>query len=635
MLTAGGSPKKPALSTAEGSKSLTPKQILNLRILDPACGSGSFLLGAYTCLLNYHRDWYVENNPKKHTKKIYQGKGGQWYLTIAEKKQILLNNIFGVDIDSQAVEVTKLSLLLKVLEGETSETIGQTYKIFHERALPDLGNNIKCGNSLIGPDFYEDKEPESVTDELRQKINPFDWHAEFPKIFSGKNPGFDAVIGNPPYVRIQTMKDTQPEAIPYFGEHYKSASKGNYDIYVVFAERGLSLLKNFGLLGFIIPHKFFNAKYGQPFRKVLSDGKHILHIVHMGHQQVFSQVSTYTCLLFLSKSPSDRFRMVNVTDLDEWRLTSSRTEGVVESSRVTDAEWNFVIGKGARIVEKLNEISVKLGDKSRIFQGLVTGADDIFILENPGDIEPSLLRPFMRSQHLRRYGYARPEFWMLFPYYLERGKANLIPEKDFESKYPKAWQYLNEHKSRLVGRERGKWYHDRWYAFGRSQNLTMMEGPKLIIQVLSITPRMIYDDRSLYMTGGGGGPFYGIKTKDKSISLYFLLGIMNSKLFGFLISNQSTTMRGGYIRFSKQYIESAPIPMRDLSNIADKVRHDKMVKLVDRMLDLNKRLTKAKVPAEKTRIQRQITTTDKQIDKLVYKLYNLTPEEIAIVGGRK
>ncbi|MFZ0035247.1 MAG: DNA methyltransferase, partial [Sedimentisphaerales bacterium] len=172
----------------------TQKDISKLKILDPACGSGSFLLGAYTYLLNYHRDWYVENNPKNYTKQIYQGRGGLWFLTIAEKKKILLNNIFGVDIDSQAVEVTKLSLLLKVLEGESQETLP-----FRERALPDLGNNIKCGNSLIGPDFFDNPDIDSSDDELQQKINAFDWKKEFPQIFKTKNLGFDAVIGNPPY----------------------------------------------------------------------------------------------------------------------------------------------------------------------------------------------------------------------------------------------------------------------------------------------------------------------------------------------------------------------------------------------------------------------------------------------------
>ena len=140
----------------------TPNQVSKLRVLDPACGSGSFLLGAYQRLLDWHLAWYSENEPEKHRKgrktKIFQGPGGDWRLTTAEKKRILLNNIYGVDIDLQAVEVTKLSLLLKVLEGENEETLGKNLRLFHERALPDLGQNIKCGNSLIGPNFYENRQ---------------------------------------------------------------------------------------------------------------------------------------------------------------------------------------------------------------------------------------------------------------------------------------------------------------------------------------------------------------------------------------------------------------------------------------------------------------------------------------------
>src|SRR4030067_3019065 len=224
-------------------RQLSPKQISKIRILDPACGSGSFLLGAYQYLLDYHRDWYQKDGAQKHTKEIYQGQGGQWYLTTQEKKRILLNNIYGVDIDPQAVEVTKLSLLLKVLEGENQDTLEKQMKLFKERALPDLGSNIKCGNSLIGPDFYSvgaglalplfDKEEV-------YRINPFDWQKEFPEIM--ERGGFDTVIGNPPYIRIQTMKEWAPVEVELYKKYYASASKGSYDIYVVFAERGLSLL---------------------------------------------------------------------------------------------------------------------------------------------------------------------------------------------------------------------------------------------------------------------------------------------------------------------------------------------------------------------------------------------------------
>ena len=194
---------------------------------------------------------------------VYQGKGEEWKLTTAERKRILLNNIFGVDIDRQAVEVTKLSLLLKVLEGENEETISKQLKLFAERALPDLSRNIKCGNSLVGWDILKDNP--GLSEEEIARINPFDWEREFAEVFL--KGGFDVVIGNPPYIRIQMMKEWAPLEVEHYKEKFISASTGNYDIYVVFVEQGLSLLNKNGRLGFILPHKFFNAKYGQPLAR--------------------------------------------------------------------------------------------------------------------------------------------------------------------------------------------------------------------------------------------------------------------------------------------------------------------------------------------------------------------------------
>ena len=272
----------------------TPRQIANLKILDPACGSGSFLLGAYTYLLDYHRDWYVDNDPQKYPKKIYQGRGGQWYLTNAEKKRILLNNIFGVDIDSQAVEVTKLSLLLKVLEGENAQTLENQYRLFHERALPDLANNIKCGNSLISSDFFDNLDPESITEELRQRINAFDWHTEFPQIFSGKNPGFDAIIGNPPYGGL-IPKNTRN----YYARKYPNSCAPR-DTYMFFIDKGLRLSRIGGLFGMITPNTWMQIFSAKKFRQHLLNNFSINQVLHF-KKKVFPRVTVNCEILIVSK----------------------------------------------------------------------------------------------------------------------------------------------------------------------------------------------------------------------------------------------------------------------------------------------------------------------------------------------
>ncbi|MFH1086933.1 MAG: DNA methyltransferase, partial [Chloroflexota bacterium] len=200
----------------------------HLRILDPACGSGSFLLGAYQYLLNWHLKWYTEHETQRARPELRTLPDGSQRLTIDVKKRILRNNLYGVDIDAQAVEVTKLSLLLKVLEGETEGSLGVQLAMFRERALPDLGANIQCGNSLIGYDY-----PSVGNADEWERVNPFDWQAAFPVVFAAG--GFDAVIGNPPYVRQETL-GTQKG---YFSGRYR-VYHGIADLYAYFIERGIS-----------------------------------------------------------------------------------------------------------------------------------------------------------------------------------------------------------------------------------------------------------------------------------------------------------------------------------------------------------------------------------------------------------
>jgi type I restriction-modification system DNA methylase subunit len=622
----------------------SPVQISKIKILDPACGSGSFLLGAYTCLLDYHRDWYVENNPEKHTKKIYQGRGGLWFLTIAEKKRILLAHIFGVDIDSQAVEVTKLSLLLKVLEGETAETVGQTYKMFHERALPDLGDNIKCGNSLISPDFFDNPNIDSSDQELVRKINAFDWQKEFPQIFSRKNPGFDAVIGNPPYVRIQSLKETQPEAVLYFTSNYQSAVKGNYDIYVVFVEKGLDLLNTTGCLGFILPHKFFNAQYGQSLRVLIARAENLSQVVHFGHQQVFAGATTYTCLLFLEHPPQKKFKFVKVDNLLEWSSTGKAPERAIQSKNLKDEKWNFVLGSDAALFEKLKSMPTKLSNLTRIFVGTQTSADSIFVLKNchlDGNyivgtcavtnkdvrVEAESVKPFLQGKSIRRYQPVSADNYLICPYIIRKDDYNLISEEQLSTKYPLAYDYLKSHRSLLCAREKGKFKGSDWFAFGYPKSMTLFQVTKLIVPDYNNMPSFTFDNSGhFYKTG------YGIVLLDGvQESLFYLLGLLNTRLLFQYLRHIGTVLRGGYLRFWRQFIEQLPIRTIDFDNPEEKRMHNKMVSLVDTMLGLHKKLYSAKVPSEKTKIQRQIDATDKKIDQLVYELYSLTEEEIKII----
>ena len=647
----------------------TPAQADRLRILDPACGSGSFLIQAYQRLLDGYRDRYVEGGPEKRARGrrpvLYQAAGGEWRLTTAERKRILLNNIYGVDIDPQAVEVTKLSLLLKVLEGESGETLTNQIKLFQERALPDLSGNIRCGNSLIGTDFYDGAQLTLLGDEDQYRINCFDWEKEFPEVFKmsvpspstgegsgGGDPrgGFDAVIGNPPYIRIQTMKEWAPLEVEFYKRAFAAAGKGNYDIYTVFVEKGLSLLNGRGRLGFILPHKFFNAQYGEPLRSLLAKGKHLAGVVHFGDAQVFAGATTYTCLLFLEKAGADACRFTKVDDLEAWQKTGQGTKGAIPAANVTAAEWNFAVGRGTDLFEKLRRMPVKLGDVADgMFVGQQTSADTVYLFKDYRQgsdnkttevlskelnqwvpVESNILKPVIRSGRIRRYE-AGPSALVLFPYEVKDNAAHLYSSEEMKRDYPLAWSYLNGNKKLLENREKGKFKDEQWYRYGRTQNLGLWEQPKLMVPYM-ITKLAAYLDRAdhfyfINVTTGG----YGITTDHPAVSLPYLCGLLNSPLLDFYLKRVSTNFQGGYLAANKQYIEQLPIRPIDFADAADRERHDRMVALVEEMLALHRRLASARTAHEQTNLKRQIDASDRRIDLLVYDLYGLTEEEIRIV----
>jgi len=629
----------------------TPEEIAHIKILDPACGSGSFLIGAYTYLLRYHLDWYVSNKPKKHKEAVFQVTENEWYLTTAEKKRILLDNVFGVDIDSQAVEVTKMSLLLKVLEHESRESIDQQMKLGLEGVLPNLGDNIKCGNSLIGPEYYELEQQGSMFDEKEmRRVNVFDWEDDrkgFGEIM--RKGGFDCVVGNPPYVRIQTMKEWAPTEVEFYKKHFVAASRGNYDIYVIFVERALQLLNARGRMGYILPHKFFQAKYGQPLRELTATGKHLGKIVHFGDQQIFDGATTYTGLLFLDKAGNKNFRYVKVRDLNAWRISGDATDGKIHADKVTGSEWNFVIGSDASLFERMSEMPVKLEDiTTGMFVGLQTSADTVYLFKEyqneNGDIvdvwskelnawikiERTFLKPVVRSGNISRYS-ANPTALVLFPYEVRECNARLYTPTEMREQCPLAWAYLNQNKRLLEGREKGKFNDLQWYRFGRTQNLGMWEQPKLMIPYMITNLAAYYDknDNFYFINVTTGG--YGITIDETMFRYQYLCGLLNSRLLHFYLKQVTTNFRGGYFAANKQFIEQLPIHTINFDDPAEKAQHDKLVALVESMLELQKKYHDARMEQDKELYERQIKVVDAQIDRLVYDLYGLTEEEIMVV----
>lgn len=604
-------------------------------------------------------------------------------MTIAEKKRILLNNIYGVDIDRQAVNVTQLNLLLKALEGETDQTL--QLSLFQERVLPQLSHNIKCGNSLIDDAFYASGQATMFPDEsLLRRVNAFDWMAEFPQVFTptptlplkggggplsspspsegpvlskvegegrrgGQAGGFDAVIGNPPYIRIQMMTEWAPEEVAYYKQRYTAAGKGNYDIYVIFVEKGLSLLRQGGRLGYILPHKFFNAKYGEPLRRLLAEGKHLAEIIHFGDQQVFANATTYTCLLFLEKAGRDSFHLVKAHDLAAWRRGETQPEGDLPAPQVTASEWNFTVGSGSSLFDRLSQIPKKLEDVTdRIFQGLKTGADKVFIvsfvesvdnfivkvkspqLDEIVTLETALLHPLAKGGDSLRFIVRDVDRRIIFPYEFSNGKTTLISQQTMRANYPRTWEYLKRNKQALDEREHGKFSGSNWYGYSRNQALDVISLPKIFTRDISnIASYSLDTDGKIFFTGGAAGG-YGILPIQGGNQKY-LIGLLNSRLLDWFLEQVSTQMRGGWRSYEARFIKQLPIRTIDFAKSAEAKQHDEMVRLVEQMLALHQKVASAKNPADKQLYQRQIAATDRAIDRLVYTLYNLSQEEIKIV----
>ncbi|MGH9426948.1 MAG: Eco57I restriction-modification methylase domain-containing protein [Terriglobia bacterium] len=614
----------------------TPKQIEKMRILDPACGSGSFLIGAFQCLIDYHARYLTEHPKEAQGHPLFpdliNSENGEPRLSVIRKAKILKNNLFGVDIDPQAVEITMMSLYLKALEGERSQLPPK------QHLLPELKDNIICGNSLIGPDIYG--QGTLFGDADRDRINAFDWNSEgasFGRIM--KDGGFDCVIANPPYIRIQTLREFSPIEADYLKRGYTTTSSGNFDIYVCFVEKGLSVLRDFGRLGFILPSKFFQTDYGKPLRELLTGKQAIESVVDFSHLQVFDGPTTYTCLLFLTRSPRQTVQYTRIEDAGKL-FSLAGQPSTVPIAELSSGPWVFAGRHERRIFEKMESDSVRLIDlPSEISRGSSSGADDVFVVGRTGRsgmymsrdgqtvrLEPAILRVPLYATGFGRYHFGpESEERIIFPYRVEGRSSSLIEEKDLKREFPRAFEYLRARRHLLDERKQ----FAAWYSYSAPRNLSAHDTANLLVPLLA--DRGLFSEfpsgqhRFCLMASGG----FSIKLgKSVQLSPKYLLGLLNSKLLFAYLKSKSNVFRGGWITCTKQYV--GPLPLR----FANKARHDKLVVLVDRMLELNKKKHSGKLaPSEVERLEREIAATDAEIEKVVYELYGITGNERKIIEG--
>jgi hypothetical protein len=592
------------------------------------------LLGAYQYLL----DWYLEEyrqSPKKWSRgqnpRLYENNSGEWQLTIAERKRILTTHIYGVDIDPQAVEVTKLSLLLKVLEDDKSVT--QQLALFQERVLPDLDENIKCGNSLIGPDYYASNPTQMGmfgNEEEFYRINAFDWQTEFKDIMQAG--GFDVVIGNPPYVRQEMLGEFKG----YFQQNY-NVYHGMADLYTYFIEKGISLLKPQGAFGYIVANKWLRANYGKPLRQWLKH-QYIANFIDFGDTPVFPKATTYPCVLITRKDiPSSFFIAAQVDTLSFTNLENYIIEQSfkVNQDQLSDEGWSLVDTDTQALLTKIGDIGILLKDyvKEKIYYGVKTGLNKAFIIDSEtrakliaSDNKSSkLIKPFLAGRDIKRYDSPNSTRYLIL---IPKGWTNLNSGNS-----SKAWRWLTEHYPAIANylsrfeEDAQKRYDkgDYWWELRACDYYDEFEKPKIMLPDISIRGNFTYDEDGIHYCVNTA---YIIASKDK-----YLLGILNSQLITFYYKSLSATYRGGYLRFIYQYLIQLPIRTIDFNNPADVAQHDKMVGLVEQMLTLHQQLAQTTIPQQKQMLKRRIETTDRQIDTMVYELYGLIAEEIAIVEG--
>lgn len=603
-------------------------KIHNIKILDLACGTGEFLIRAIDVLQKISKaiqNLKGESGRYSHTVKKKKS-GNATFETFdrdiedQELRRIIQNNIYGIDINEEAIEITQLNLFLKLATSS--------------QKLLDISKNLQIGNSLV-----EDKKIDS---------SAFNWN-NFPK-------KFDIIIGNPPYIRIQEIKRKSTKLAKYFSTSgYQSATK-NFDLSVLFIEKGCKLLQENGILGYITTNKFLNGNYGIGIRNFISNKKLLSKLIDFGDQQIFSGASTYTCLLFLEKQKNEFVRYAQIKNIIHVNDSLKKIEHneecnskdllslKIKKNRVDENPWIFLTDKEQKIFDKTDNYK-KLGKITEIYQGITSSADSVFLLkfilekENNFEVfsnnlektillEKDLLKYLLKGTDIAKWTHEKFKNLLFFPFILKNGKNELIDEKTLSS-FPNTYNYLKKCKTGLSARKLPSSKKSfTWYDYVYRKNLNKFLHKKILTQVLAKKSTFALDSTGVhYFVGGGNAGIYGIQIRDEDeISYEYLLGLLNSSFLDWRVKKKSSRFHDGYYSYAKRFIEDLPIIISKNNPLVKKIE-----KLVREILSKRESINELEDEKNVTELKTEIQKMEYEIDQIVYKLYEITDEEKVII----
>ncbi|MBB5040575.1 Eco57I restriction-modification methylase domain-containing protein [Prosthecobacter dejongeii] len=567
------------------------ESLTQLRVLDIAVGSGRFLLRCLDELVDAAIEHFQHTGDAS---KISRRAENDYRLVFEAKRQLLESCLFGIDIDYNAVEVARFSLVVKLLEDEQQDTLPTGRKI-----LPNLDSNVVWGNTVL-----ETGELPS-TPQLIQTSRPLDWSR------SGIPLEFDLVVGNPPYMKTEEMKTKHREEFDFYKARYKTPFK-QFDKYFVFLEKGIERLKESGCVGMVVSNKWLNIEAGAKLRELLAERRLVSEIVDFGNELVFAGKSTYVCLLVLNKQPRESFRYRHVHSFGEWMVEPSAkgiTLGLDALERYGKRPWVLPADDDeAKVLGTLWHDGLVLSDVADVINGFQTSAEDVFAIKNWSlhgtrvrfekagriwEVEEQITRPYlMDSGGVSSFASVVGDGRVIFPYELGgRGEAVLIPPARMASDFPLAWEYLNAHSVRLSRRDVSPPpAPGEFYRFGRHQALnTAFADGKIIYSVNQLGDKYGWDSAGVGFASGGTAGEVAITNPRMGYSLEFLLALLNHRTSEFFLRKRGSPFRGGYYSRGSAVVSDLPVPRLDFENAATVSLHNEVVRLTRELISLRDR----------------------------------------------